>query len=130
MPYSVITDASVVVLPWKSKLSCFCVLVGEAVEAATRELLAQGVVDPLAVAEHAGGEELDHHQVAVAVHHQAGQAVAFAVHHAPGVGHRVELQHLTAQRHRWAILRENQPASTGTFWSVSRMRTAMRECPL
>ena len=76
------------------------VLVGEAVEAAAGELLAQRVVDPLAVAEHAGGEELDHHQVAVAVDHQAGQAVAFAVHHAPGIGHRIELQHLTAQRHR------------------------------
>jgi hypothetical protein len=24
MPYSVITAGSVVVLPWKSKLSCFC----------------------------------------------------------------------------------------------------------
>ncbi|MNS80623.1 hypothetical protein D3C72_1143120 [compost metagenome] len=52
------------------------------------------------MAEHAGGEELHHHQVVVTVHHQAGQAVAFAVHHAPGVGHRIKLQHLTTQRHR------------------------------
>src|SRR3546814_5499618 len=60
------------------------------------------VVDPLAVAEHAGTEELDHQQVGVSVDHQAGQAVAFAVDHAPGVGHRVEVEDLAAQAHRFA----------------------------
>nr|CEH49290.1 hypothetical protein XACLD7_13960006 [Xanthomonas citri pv. citri] len=74
--------------------------VGKAVEAAAGELFAQRLVDPFAVTEHAGGEELHHHQVAVAVHHQAGQAVAFAMHHAPGVGHAVELEPVAAQAHR------------------------------
>jgi hypothetical protein len=61
------------------------VLVGERVQAAARELRAQRFVDPLAVAVHAGGEELHHQQVAVTVHHQPGQAVALAVDHAPGI---------------------------------------------
>ena len=76
------------------------VLVGEGVEAAAGKLRAQRVVDPFAVAEHAGAEELDHQQVAVAVDDQSGQAVAFGMHHAPGVGDLVELEHVAAQRHR------------------------------
>src|SRR5690606_32967020 len=76
------------------------VLVGEGVEAAARELRPQRVHDPLAVAEHAGREVLQHQQVGVAVHHQAAQPVALAVHHAPGVAHLVQAQHVAAQRHR------------------------------
>jgi hypothetical protein len=73
------------------------VLFGEAVEAAAGEVLAQRGVDPFAVAEHAGGEELHHQQVVVAVDDQAGQAVAFRVHHAPGVAALVQAQHVAAQ---------------------------------
>src|SRR5690606_36491932 len=75
------------------------VLVGEAVEAAARELLAQRLVDPFAMAERAGAEEFDHQQIAIAVDHQAADPVALAVDHAPGIGDAVELQHLAAQGH-------------------------------
>jgi hypothetical protein len=40
--------------------------------------LLQGGQDLGARPFHAGGGDLDHQQVAVAVHHQAGQAIAFA----------------------------------------------------
>ena len=74
------------------------VLVGEGVEAAARELLLQRVVDPFAMTEHAGAEELDHQQVGVTVDHQPGEAIAFRMHDAPGVGAVVELQQVAAQR--------------------------------
>src|SRR5690606_27567457 len=75
------------------------VVLGEAVDARAGELRLQRGVDPLAVAPHAGAEELHHQQVVVAVHHQAGEAVALGVDHAPGIGHLVQLQHLAAQGH-------------------------------
>src|SRR5690606_19668119 len=75
------------------------VLLGEAVDPRTGEVHAQGVVDPLAVAPHARAEELHHQQVVVAVHLQAGQAVALGMDHAPGVGDLVQLQHVAAQGH-------------------------------
>src|SRR5690606_14118212 len=74
-------------------------VLGEAVDPRAGEVHPQGLVDPLAVAPHAGAEELHHQQVVVAVHHQAGQAVALGVDHAPGVGDLVQLQHLPAQGH-------------------------------
>src|SRR5690606_10044981 len=78
------------------------VLLGEAVDAGAGEVHAQRLVYPLAVAPHAGAEELHHQQVVIAVHHQAGPAIAFGMHHAPGIGDLVQLQHLAAQAHRRA----------------------------
>ena len=46
----------------------------------------QAVQDRLAPALDAGGEELRHQHVGVAVHHQAGQAVRLAVHQAHRIG--------------------------------------------
>ena len=66
------------------------VLVGRSVDTAAGEMLAQRVVDPLAMAEHARGEEFDHQQVGVAIDDQAGQPVALAVHRTPAVGHFVQ----------------------------------------
>ena len=105
MPCSVTMAGSV---PWVSlEVEAFLllhVLVGEAVEAAAGEVLAQRVEDRFAVAQRAGAEELDHEQVVVAVHHQPADAVALAVDHAPGVGDLVQLEDVAAQRDRLADL--------------------------
>ena len=88
-------------------------------------------VDPLAMAERAGREELDHQQVAVAVHDQPGQAVAFGMHHAPGVGDLVELQHVAAQGDGGADLaREEGLRRSASSKSSVSTRSAMREWPL
>src|SRR3546814_21095647 len=78
---------------WSSDVCSSDLLVGERVEAATGELRAQRLVDPFAVAEHPGTEELDHQQVGVAVKHQAAEAVALGMHYAPGNADRVEDRH-------------------------------------
>ena len=76
-------------------------------------------------------EELDHEQVAVAVDHQAAQAVAFGMHHALGVGDVVELQHVAAQRDRLGDLarEEGRVDRPRPGRSVST-RSAIREWPL
>src|SRR3546814_17149821 len=70
------------------------VLVGEGVEAASGELRAQRVADPLAVAEHAGTTELYPPQDGVSVDHQPGQPPAFTLAHPPGVGTRATAEDL------------------------------------
>lgn len=123
------TSLSVPEVLWKSKLSCFCTTaVGEAVEAAARELRAQRIEDPLAVAEHAGGEKENSTRLRSPWRSPPDRT-----------GHRLHCG--PRARRRWSRpamvprgagtrpgrscrgTRPHRPARSG---SVSRMRTAMR----